>query len=238
MPRGLFDPSTDYYGLLAVCPSASSEEILASYRRMAKQYHPDLNSGSKVAAARMARMNVAKHVLLHPPTRAAYDTARGQRHAPPTPDPTDVPVHRVRVVTAHASRAIPRRKSSVVDRSTVLLIALALPLVAALAAYLVDGIQVAARPVAAAPSDLMLAQAAHPTTRGIALEAFAIVGGQPPSRGAGTAANRQIQSLIDPSPEGEMLRDIGRQLVASGANGDRDAWTQAVSELCVLAERC
>src|ERR687885_1718674 len=81
MPRVPFDPATDYYGLLGVTPSASPEQIQAAYRRLAKAYHPDLNAGSSVAAARMARLNVAKSVLLDPFTRAQYDQRRAARRA-------------------------------------------------------------------------------------------------------------------------------------------------------------
>src|ERR671928_171547 len=59
--------------------SAPPEEIQAAYRRLAKAYHPDLNAGSTVAAARMARVNAAKSVLLDPATRAAYDQIRRLR---------------------------------------------------------------------------------------------------------------------------------------------------------------
>jgi DnaJ-like protein len=79
MARVPFDPATDYYGLLGVSPGAPPEQIQAAYRRLAKAYHPDLNAGSSVAAARMARVNVAKTVLLDPLTRAAYDQQRGLR---------------------------------------------------------------------------------------------------------------------------------------------------------------
>ena len=79
MARVPFDPATDYYQLLGVPPGASAEDIQAAYRRLAKAYHPDLNAGSAVAAARMARVNVAKSVLLDREMRAFYDQARAVR---------------------------------------------------------------------------------------------------------------------------------------------------------------
>ena len=79
MPRVPFDPSIDYYHLLGVGVGASPEEIQAAYRRLAKAFHPDLNSGATGAAERMARLNVAKSVLLDRETRAIYDQLRGPR---------------------------------------------------------------------------------------------------------------------------------------------------------------
>src|SRR3981081_211536 len=76
MARVPFDPSTDYYQILGVPPGADSEEIQSAYRRLAKEYHPDLHADSAFAAARMARVNVAKSVLLDRDTRAPYDQLR------------------------------------------------------------------------------------------------------------------------------------------------------------------
>src|ERR1700716_4046193 len=82
MARVPFDPSTDYYQILGVPPGADSEEIQSAYRRLAKEYHPDLHADSAAAAARMARVNVAKSVLLDRDARANYDQLRaGRRRA-------------------------------------------------------------------------------------------------------------------------------------------------------------
>ena len=79
MPRVPFDPATDYYRLLGVESGAPPEAIQAAYRRLAKAYHPDLNAGSSQAAEQMAKLNVAKSVLLDRETRAIYDQLRGPR---------------------------------------------------------------------------------------------------------------------------------------------------------------
>src|ERR1700716_138163 len=79
MARVPFDPSTDYYQILGVQPGADNEEIQSAYRRLAKEYHPDLHADSTVAASRMARLNVAKSVLLDRDTRATYDQLRAGR---------------------------------------------------------------------------------------------------------------------------------------------------------------
>ena len=49
----------DPYKVLGVSPDASDEEIKRAYRRLAKQYHPDLNPGDEVAAKKMQQINAA-----------------------------------------------------------------------------------------------------------------------------------------------------------------------------------
>ena len=63
----------DYYSVLAVSPTASDDEIKKSYRKLAMQYHPDRNGGSKEAEERFKEITEAYDVLRDPSKRAAYD---------------------------------------------------------------------------------------------------------------------------------------------------------------------
>lgn len=49
----------DPYEVLGVTRNASEDEINKAYRRLAKQYHPDLNPGNQEAADRMSEINAA-----------------------------------------------------------------------------------------------------------------------------------------------------------------------------------
>ena len=41
----------DYYEVLGIGKNATDAEIKSAYRKLAKQYHPDLNPGDKVRPA-------------------------------------------------------------------------------------------------------------------------------------------------------------------------------------------
>ncbi|HIC89565.1 MAG TPA: molecular chaperone DnaJ [Anaerolineae bacterium] len=62
----------DYYEVLGVSREASSDDIRRAFRRLARQYHPDVNK-SPDAEARFKEINEAYEVLSDPDKRAAYD---------------------------------------------------------------------------------------------------------------------------------------------------------------------
>ena len=66
---------TDPYQVLGVSPNASEDEIRQAYRRLAKQYHPDLNPGDKTAAQKMNEINAAYDAIKNP---QAYRQAQQQ----------------------------------------------------------------------------------------------------------------------------------------------------------------
>jgi curved DNA-binding protein CbpA len=63
----------DFYTILQVKPTATSDEIHRAYRMLAMQYHPDRNSAPD-APVIMARLNEAYSVLSEPTRRRQYDS--------------------------------------------------------------------------------------------------------------------------------------------------------------------
>jgi molecular chaperone DnaJ len=63
----------DFYKVLEIARDASDEEIKTAYRKLAMQYHPDRNGGSKEAEERFKLITEAYDVLRDGNKRAAYD---------------------------------------------------------------------------------------------------------------------------------------------------------------------
>ncbi|RYO85956.1 hypothetical protein DL766_006094 [Monosporascus sp. MC13-8B] len=67
--------SSNLYALLQLEPTATHEEIVTSYRRLAQIYHPDKNPGlGAEATERFQQIQQAYETLSHATTRARYDT--------------------------------------------------------------------------------------------------------------------------------------------------------------------
>jgi len=62
----------DYYDVLGISKSASDDDIKKAYRKLAKQYHPDVNKASD-AEAKFKEINEAYEVLSDSQKRATYD---------------------------------------------------------------------------------------------------------------------------------------------------------------------
>ena len=63
----------DYYIELGVPRNAADKEVKTAYRRLARRYHPDVNTSDPDAEARFKRVNEAYQVLSDPKTRRDYD---------------------------------------------------------------------------------------------------------------------------------------------------------------------
>lgn len=78
----------DLYVVLGVRRNATPAEIRRAYQKLARQHHPDLNPGDRVAVERFRAVSGAYEVLADPRRRDEYD--RGELAAPVAPAAPEV----------------------------------------------------------------------------------------------------------------------------------------------------
>ncbi|WP_119677439.1 DnaJ C-terminal domain-containing protein [Indioceanicola profundi] len=78
----------DPYQILGVGRTASAEEIKQAYRRLAKQYHPDLNPGRTDIELKFKEANSAYSLLSDPEKRARFDRGEIDATGAERPDAT------------------------------------------------------------------------------------------------------------------------------------------------------
>lgn len=69
------------YGVLGLPPQVDEGEIKAAFRKLAKQFHPDLRGGDKGAEQRFKEINEAHAILTDPDARARYDASLSQERS-------------------------------------------------------------------------------------------------------------------------------------------------------------
>ncbi len=66
----------DFYAVLGVSKDATPAELKKAYRKLARQHHPDTNTGNAAAEARFKEISEANAVLGDPAQRQEYDQMR------------------------------------------------------------------------------------------------------------------------------------------------------------------
>jgi curved DNA-binding protein len=64
----------DYYATLGVPKTATADELRKAFRKLARQFHPDVAKDKKTAEAKFKEINEAYEVLSDPEKRQKYDT--------------------------------------------------------------------------------------------------------------------------------------------------------------------
>jgi molecular chaperone DnaJ len=63
----------DYYEILGVKKTASTDEVRKAFRKLARKYHPDVNPGDKTAEEKFKAISEAHEVIGDPKKRKIYD---------------------------------------------------------------------------------------------------------------------------------------------------------------------
>lgn len=102
-----FSPG-DYYRRLRLPRNASRREIKAAFRRLARQYHPDLHPNQPGATVRFQALQEAYEVLIDRVQRQRYDQSQqgfGSKHSADPLTPSDFYIRGVRYLLASRYRA-------------------------------------------------------------------------------------------------------------------------------------
>ena len=71
--HNLWENFRNYYEILGVPREATNDAIKQAYRKLARQYHPDLNPGDKAAEERFKLLGEAYEVLSDQEKRSQYE---------------------------------------------------------------------------------------------------------------------------------------------------------------------
>src|SRR5687767_4961360 len=63
----------DYYKILGVSRTASDDDIRKAFRKLAREYHPDVAKNKTIAEEKFKEINEAYEVLSDPTKRKKYD---------------------------------------------------------------------------------------------------------------------------------------------------------------------
>jgi curved DNA-binding protein CbpA len=70
----------DFYKILKISHTATTQEIKVAYYKLALHLHPDKHQGCTIKEAQFKQVNEAYHILSHTSRRVEYDYATGHRY--------------------------------------------------------------------------------------------------------------------------------------------------------------
>src|ERR1700678_1708921 len=66
-------PTKDYYAVLGIKKTATSDDIRKAFRKLARKHHPDVNPGDKKAEEKFKEISEANDILTDEKKRKIYD---------------------------------------------------------------------------------------------------------------------------------------------------------------------